>query len=457
MRRLQPVERAIRRLMPRPAAAARPIWVAELDLLAPPPRLSSPPPPTGSEPYSAVYLLLRVGSEPLAIETHELIDGELDVDAVRCRAHDVHGPRIAALAARSLSGSGIDAAAGVDSPPISVVIGTRRRPEKVAACVAQLLKQDYPSPFEIIVVDNDRVDDTTERVLAERFGDDDRIHYHATPLPGLSRARNIGLASARYPVTAFLSDDILVDTSWMSAVARGFARNDSVRCVLGYCPQLHLDTEPQQVFERLMGWSSVNGFEAFLASDAARTDPLYPYRIAMSNGSNMSFDTDYFRSVGGFDEALGPGTVARGGEDLDAPIRAMLAGYDLAFEPAALGWHADDQTGKDFLSLMYTYGLGLTAFLTSHLLDPSTRGPFLARVPRGARALWPVWAGASVSSPAPVGVTAPISGLEALTATRVHPFHHAANVAGRLMGPVAAVRSRRHARTRRYDRDQTRT
>ncbi len=410
-----------------------PIWVRDLDLLAPPTRIIAPPSPPGLGPYRSAYVLLRVGSEPLTFATYELSDGELDVDAVVAEAEQIHGDRIAALAERTLS-TAMVAGHDHDCPPISVVIGTRDRPEKLGLSIAQLLKQDYPAPFEVIVVENGRgpgSSDASERLVAERFGDDDRVRYRSIPRPGLSRARNAGLAEARYPITAFLSDDILVDSTWMAAVARGFARHDRVTCVVGYCPQLYLDTETQQCFEHQLRWSSVNGFEPFLASRAAASDPLYPYRIATSNGSNMSFDTEYFRSAGGFDEALGPGTRARGGEDLDAPIRALLAGGDVAFEPAALGWHADDQAGKHFRSTMYTYGLGLTAFLTSHLLDPRTRGPLMARIPRGARYLLPASV-AEIDDP--------------LDDVAIKPIHRAANIVGRIMGPIEVIRSRRDAR-----------
>ncbi|MGF1597071.1 MAG: glycosyltransferase [Acidimicrobiales bacterium] len=409
----------------RPLVGSSPVWVTELDLVAPPPRLVAPPPPGGVGTYELVYLLLRVGSEPLAMANHALVDGELDVAAVIDEATATHGARIDELARRSLRVCDV---LGHDTPPISVVIGTYRRPEKVAACVARVLKQGYPAPFEVIVVENGRIDDATERILADRFGADARVRHLSILEPGLSRARNVGLAAAHHPITAFLSDDILVDSHWMLAIARGFARHDDVRCVLGYCPQLYLDTEQQQTFEHLMRWGSENGFEPFLASDAGRADPLHPYRIASYNGSNMSFDTDYFRRSGGFDEALGPGTPARGGEDLDAPVRVLLAGHDVSFEPAALGWHNDEQAGRGFASHMFTYGLGLTAFLASHALDPRCRRPLFVRAIRGARYVLPS---------GPAGSASPFP------RARVRRRYWLANVAGRLAGPVALVRSRR--------------
>ena len=61
----------------------------------------------------------------------------------------------------------------------------------------------------------------------------------------------------------------------------------------------------------------------------------------------MSFDTAWFQARG-FDETLGPGTLSRGGEDIDAPIRVLLSGGQCVFEPAAIGWHADRYDDRSF-------------------------------------------------------------------------------------------------------------
>jgi hypothetical protein len=198
---------------------------------------------------------------------------------------------------------------------------------------------------------------------------------------------------------------------------------------MGYCPPLYLDTEQQLIFEKTMGWGWRSGFEPILLGPKRHGDGLHPYRFGIGTGANMAYDTAYLRHQGGFDEALGPGTAARGGEDLDAPVRTLLDGHRVAFEPAALGWHADRYDDRRFEAHLYTYGLGLTAFLTSHLLDPRTRWQLLRRVPRGAgNALRP-----AILPPPPAW-------LDDVTG---RPIHRLANIAGRLAGPVALLRSRR--------------
>ncbi len=405
-----------------------PIWVGEFDLLAPPPRLLIQRTALG-EPFGAAYVLLRAGSEPLGMALFDLVDGEINIDEVKQAAYERIGTEaLAAHEASSLTGRD---AITFPTPAISVVIGTHRRPERVAACVAEVLKQDYPAPFEVIVVENGVGGDETERAVLDQFGSDDRVSYVGERRPGLSLARNIGLNLARHPVTAFLSDDILVDATWLQAVARGFGRSSDVRCVLGYCPAVYLETKNQRTFERMMSWSTAYGFEPFLASSLQSTDPLYPYRVGMCNGSNMAFNTEVFRQLGGFNESLGPGTPARGGEDIDAPIRVLVEGFDVAYEPAALGWHADRLDTGQFAQRMYTYGIGLTAFLASHLFDQRTRPPLLSRIPRGLKY-----------------VLLPSMDRARRQITAAVPLRYRlANGVGRLVGPVLLLRSRAQLRS----------
>lgn len=406
----------------------------------------APPPPagTGASAYGRARVLVRLQGEPLGLIEADLPGGELDLGAVVAEARWRFAPALRLQLgpgwARLLSeplppvSSELARLAAGPLPGVSVVIGTRNRAEHAVACVAAVLKQAYAGPFEVIVVDNGSDSDATAEAVAAEIGPDERVRFLSERRPGLSRARNIGLNAARHPIVAFLSDDIRVDPLWMLALVRGFRRANDVRCVVGYCPPLHLDTEAQLTFEQRLGWGWRNGFEPRVVGGAGAdaADRLHPYRVGIGIGANMAFDTAWFRSVGGFDQALGPGTLARGGEDLDAPVRVLLAGQRCTYEPAALGWHADRYDDRTFGAHMFTYGVGLTAFVASHLADPATRPEVARRVPLGLGHLFR----ADRLPPAP----------GPLVAGPVRLRYRAANVAGRLAGPALYLRSRRALR-----------
>ena len=414
----------------------RPMWVGELDIACPPRQLIADG-PTPLDRYGAGRILVRFQGEPLGMLTVDLHDGQVDVDAVRHQAAAELAGEVtrwapegwtpASPALPPLSGE-LAAVADQPLPAVSVVIGTRNRPDQVVQCAELVLKQQYPSPVEVIIVDNGATSPATADAVAATFGRDDRVRYMAEARPGLSRARNIGLSAARYPVTAFLSDDIRVDSLWLLAIARGFGRADGVHCVTGFCPPMYLDTPEQLLFESSMAWGTRQGFRPVLYRYQLADDPVHPYRAgSFVNGSNMIYDTEVFRSMGGFDESLGPGTRARGGEDLDAPIRILAAGGLIAFEPAVIGWHADRYDDRSFSRHMYTYGLGLTAFLAKHVIEKESRRNVLSRVPKGFPMLLKAFGepDAALSDAVPVPAK-----------------YHLAHLVGRVVGPFAYLSSR---------------
>ncbi len=61
----------------------------------------------------------------------------------------------------------------------------------------------------------------------------------------------------------------------------------------------------------------------------------------------MAFRTEALRSIGGFDVALGAGTPARGGEDIDVAVRLLLAGLLVVRQPAAVIWHRSHATNAE--------------------------------------------------------------------------------------------------------------
>ncbi|MEL6980945.1 MAG: glycosyltransferase family A protein [Actinomycetota bacterium] len=419
------------------AAKQEPLWVGEIDLADPATGSSGRAlTPTGAG-YRRARILVRFQGEPLGLLTLPLTDGTLDAEAARVAAVEQYRDRLDAVAGtpwtldaapRPGLPESLQALADGAPPAVSVVIGTRNRPDHVIECVQWVLKQHYPSPIEVIVVDNGASDGATRAAIAAAYENDDRVRYMTEVRPGLARARNIGLSAARYPITAFLSDDIRVDPLWLLAVARGFERHPDVSCVTGICPPAYLDTTEQLLFESAMAWGSRQGYEPIVHRYHSDTDRLHPYRTgSFATGANMSFRTERFRQLGGFDENLGPGTLARGGEDLDAPVRVLAAGDRVAFEPAAIGWHADRFDDRPFTAHLYTYGLGLTAFLAKHLTDRRLRGGLLRRIPAGLPVL--------------------LRGFDEPDDVLRHEFpiplrYHLWHLAGRAMGPLAYVRSR---------------
>jgi len=91
-------------------------------------------------------------------------------------------------------------------------------------------------------------------------------------------------------------------------------------------------------FEMAGGHSMGRGFSSAVFSRHGPQSPLYPLP-PFGAGGNMAFRRDALARVGGFDVALGAGTPALAGEDTLALTLVLLAGYRIAYEPAALIRH----------------------------------------------------------------------------------------------------------------------
>ena len=100
----------------------------------------------------------------------------------------------------------------------SVVIPSYRRPDMLAkalgGCIAQ---QGLKEPFEIVVVDNDPAGSARPVVDAAAAASAVPIRYVLEARPGISHARNTGVAHAAGRYIAFLDDDEEAEPGWLAA------------------------------------------------------------------------------------------------------------------------------------------------------------------------------------------------------------------------------------------------
>jgi GT2 family glycosyltransferase len=245
--------------------------------------------------------------------------------------------------------------------PISVVVTTCEASPTLLRTLASLQTQTHP-PLEVIVVNNRPA---TSGVAAFLLSNGiDWVQLIDEPVPGLSRARNAGLAAASAEFVAFTDDDVDVDSRWLEAIARTFD-DTAVACVTGLVLPLELQTAAQFWFEQFGGFSK--GFEKrrFDLAEHRDASRLYPYAAGVfGTGANAAFRVAALRSVGGYDERLGAGTSARGGEDLDIYLTVVRSGWTLVYEPAALVRHTHHREFAALRAQVHNYGVGLAAMIT---------------------------------------------------------------------------------------------
>jgi GT2 family glycosyltransferase len=267
----------------------------------------------------------------------------------------------------------------VPTGPFSVVICTRNRPRLLARglhAITSIVRVDD----EVIVVDNAPEDDATAEVVAGFPG----VRRVVEPRPGLSRARNRGLEAARHPFVVFTDDDIEPEPTWLEVIGATFGAHAGAVCVGGSVLPMSLSTPAELRFQEFGGY--VPNFEEVAYHLAMEPPPskLFPFHPRLlGTGANMAFRVEALRGIGGFDEALGAGTTARGGEDIDVVMRLLLAGHVTVRQPASVVWHSSMSTDDELVRQIEGYGCGLAATFSKYLTQRSTMPPVMRRLPTG--------------------------------------------------------------------------
>src|SRR5215472_278085 len=108
---------------------------------------------------------------------------------------------------------------------ITVVIPSYRRPDDLARAIASVLAQrGVTTPCEILVVDNDP-EGSARAVTTEMAGQSATpIRYVGESRPGISHARNTGVANAAGRYIAFLDDDEEADPGWLASLVATMRR-----------------------------------------------------------------------------------------------------------------------------------------------------------------------------------------------------------------------------------------
>lgn len=112
-------------------------------------------------------------------------------------------------------------------PEISVVVPAHNEEGYIANTLLSLKKQDFPLPYEIIVVDNASDDQTAE--IAEGLC----IKVIKEPHIGLSWAREKGFSESKAEILAYIDADSIAPGNWLSVIYKTFQENREIAGVSG--------------------------------------------------------------------------------------------------------------------------------------------------------------------------------------------------------------------------------
>ncbi len=328
--------------------------------------LTQPPPP------------LQLGREETGVAIVSRRDGRVVGFALHALAPGapLQPDEVAALLDQApVEPAALDGASG-SAPTIAVAICTRDRTDLLAECLASLLAQE-PAPDEILVIDNAPSDHRT-RDLVTGLG----VRYEVEPCPGLDFARNRALRLARSDVVAFVDDDVVCDTHWLTSLRQVWHQHADAGAVTGQILPRELATDAQVAFERQGGFRGGNT-QVRYAGDHLEGNAIYPYSPGMFGaGANMSVRREVALRLGAFDEALDTGPPLPGGGDIDMMHRVVRGGFALVYEPRTVVFHRHRRDAEGLRRQYDSWGRSLMAYAVKTYRRDSGGRPKLRRLVR---------------------------------------------------------------------------
>lgn len=184
-------------------------------------------------------------------------------------------------------------------PPVSVIVYSEDDAVNLEILLPQILCQDYPSPFEVIVV-NDGAIDSTKDVIARLEQKYSNLYMTFTPQESRSLSRKklavtLGIKAAKYNVLLHTIGACQVPSDkWLRSMMRRFDADTDI--VLGYAaPAMQEGTVHH--WKRLHAFDQVRSDVEWLSWAIAGR----PYR---GTGCNIAYRREVFFNNKGFSRSL---------------------------------------------------------------------------------------------------------------------------------------------------------
>jgi GT2 family glycosyltransferase len=253
---------------------------------------------------------------------------------------------------------------------VSIVIPTCDRPDDLRRCLASVTAQSTAFELDVIVVDNRPGAAATREVVR----DFPSARLVAESRPGLSYARNTGIAAARGEIIVATDDDVTAPPDWIARLVAPFERPE-VAAVTGQVLPLELETESQCRFEAYGGLGK--GFDPREANGdwfRGRRTAVPTWELGAT--ANAAFRASIFRDsrIGLLDDALGAGMPTGCSEDTYLFYRILKAGHTIVYEPSAYVRHRHRDSMASLRHQILAYSRGHVAYhLTTLLRDGDRR------------------------------------------------------------------------------------
>jgi glycosyltransferase involved in cell wall biosynthesis len=228
-------------------------------------------------------------------------------------------------------------------PRLTVIVPARNAASTIGIQLASLAEQDYPQPWEVVVVDNASHDDTAA-IVHSWFGRLANLRLVECATAGVNRARNAGVRAARGDLVLVCDADDAVTPGWVSGMASGLESFDIVGGLLDY-----VRFNPPEVRA---------GRERLASTEL----PIAPNGRRYAVGANIAFRRVVHEAIDGFDESFRIGS-----DEIDFCLRAQYAGFTLGLVPDAVIHYRLRSRMREVYRQNYAYATGFAHLHRKHI------------------------------------------------------------------------------------------
>lgn len=219
-------------------------------------------------------------------------------------------------------------------PIISVVICSYNRADYIIGAIESLYQQTLDKQyFEVLVVDNNSIDNTSE--LVQKYIEDHSdifLHYLTESRQGASFARNTGAAFSKGNLLCFMDDDAIAYPDYLERINHFFSTHVDAVGLGGRIIPKYIPEKPNWISYHV---SSLVGNFDYYKEVVVFKPGKYPLE------SNMIVRKTAFDQISGFNTALPgvKGTLRIGGEGKDFFIRLQQSGGKVYYDPHIIVEH----------------------------------------------------------------------------------------------------------------------
>lgn len=266
----------------------------------------------------------------------------------------------------------------MNEPSVSVVVPAYNAESTIADCITALINQDFPEPFEVLVIDDGSTDRTAD--LAQGVGA--RVLRRTRGRP--AAARNTGINAAQGDIICFTDADCIPRADWLREITAPFSDPSVAACKGSYAtrqPQLvarFVQFEYEDKYDLLRKQESIDFIDTYSAA--------YRRRVLLDNG--------------GFDERFDYL------EDQELSFRLAERGSRMVFQEPAIVEHLHADTVGAYMRKKATIGYWKAQVVRLHpsRLTRDSHTPQIMKVQMALMGLVPALAAAGLLASLAVGV-----------------------------------------------------